>query len=156
MFFKKVMLVAVLFPLTSFTAELKDCEYFSTKVLKISGGDGASCKENKLCFAEILCTKVTKKNKEVDVTRTIVCGLDSSGNCPASVETCRADKTSASFEREAIVGVAGKQDWGAVAAEAAVPILQYYYGQKMEQNIRDFNLRSIDDKKKVDESEAVR
>lgn len=145
MIIKTTLIFLFVFPLGSLASDLHDCAYNSTKVLKINSSDGASCKQAKLCFAEVLCAK-TIRGKDIDVSRTIVCGLDPSGNCPA-VEICRADNTSASFEEEAMVGTAGKEYWSAVALDAALPLLQLYYGYELEKRISDSNQGSISDDK---------
>ncbi len=145
---KTILIFLFVFPLGSLASDLHKCAYNSIKVLKINSSDGASCKQVKLCFAEVLCAE-TVNGKAIDVSRTIVCGLDTSGNCP-DVEICRADKTSASFEKEAMVGTAGKEVWSAIVIAAAMPLMRLYYGYALEKRNQDSNLETIsDDKAKV-------
>ncbi len=135
MFRKNILCVSAftMLPLFSFASQLIDCEYYSTKILKISADSGASCGEKKLCTAEILCTKAIKtksdKAKSVDVTRNIVCPVDvATGKCP-SVETCRKDKTLV-YENEVETGEAGKDKWAGVVANLTPALMSMYLGQK--------------------------
>lgn len=126
MLFKALVTVSFILglPLTSLAEDIGNCRYINTQVLKVNGGSGAACKENKLCFASINCEKGLAANGGVVVNRNIVCGLDAkTGRCP-KVETCRNDTKTASFEAEAQVGKVSKTDWTSVAVNLAPMVLE--------------------------------
>ncbi len=156
MFFRGMISMFILtFSMVTFASNLSNCVYHTTQVLKINGGGGSSCVQSKLCYAEILCTKKLSSGKEIDVSRNIVCALDSTEHCPA-VETCRNDKTTATFEKEAQVGSAGKRDWTAIATRVGTALtllhLNQRNGQPLDPEIEK-QLKEIDESK---EKEGVR
>lgn len=143
-------LVILLFSAVTFASDLSSCEYTKTQILKINGG-GASCSQAKLCYAEIGCTRKLSSGKEIDVSRNIVCALDATGHCP-SVEVCRNDKTTATFEKEAQAGSAGKKDWTAVTANVGMALqimsLNRANGQPLDPAAEEYIQQAIDASKK--------
>jgi hypothetical protein len=124
-----LLLFSIAFSAHSYAGGLTDCEYYKTSVIKINNTTGASCNETKLCNAEILCTNTLPSKKKIDVTRNIICALDKDGICP-SVEVCRADTTSVTYEKEAQVGSVGKTEWTTAMIKLTPIILESYSRSK--------------------------
>ena len=121
-----IIFISIIFVGISFarTTVSSDCKYKRTQLLKVNKANETSCKEVKLCFADISCDETSYPGgKKIRVNRNSVCAVDASGKCP-SVEACQADTAAATIESEAQLGSAGPTDWSTVLVESTPGIVE--------------------------------